>query len=86
MRGEAQPFYHCAIDRRDEPGNKVSFVAEEELASSIAFPVDAPLVESLFVLSEGLGAYLPAAKLVKALQLHRSGSPFEMPLPEEEYA
>jgi len=80
IHGDKQPFYHCAVDRRDEPGNHVAFVAEEDLEVSIAFPIDAPLVESLFTLSEPLGAYLPAATLVKALQLHRSGQPFEVPV------
>lgn len=77
QRGEAQPFYHVALDERDCPGSHAAFVAEEDLvADEAAFPVQAKLADSFLVRSEALGGYLVGPKLEERLQQHRANGFF----------
>lgn len=67
--GEAQPFYHCAWDKRDRPETRVGFVAEENIdACEGIFPVQAALVDNLLVPCEALGGYFVGRKLEVKLQ------------------
>jgi len=77
-RGEAQPFYHCLVDDRDQSG-QMTFVAEENLEIlDEAYPVQSNFVDEFLVNCSELPGYLPGPKLEEALRRQREGSTFTL--------
>lgn len=78
-RGEAQPFYYCLVDERDRPGRQSRYVVEENIElSEFVFPVQAELVDALFIRCDQLGGYLPGHTLEQVLRQQQSTGKFSL--------
>lgn len=78
-QGESQPFYYCAVDERDRPGRQSRYVAEENIElCEFVFPVQAALVDMLFVRCDQLGGYLPGHHLSQVLHSQRYSGKFSL--------
>jgi len=67
-KGGQQPFYHCAVDARDRPGNQLTFVAEENLEiSHSVYPLHVDAARPLLDPCDAMKAYLPSPSLLQAL-------------------
>lgn len=66
--GEAQPFYLCLVDERDQPRGRFTLAAEESLQpSDAAFPMEGYVVDKLLRRCDVLGGYLPRDGLPEKL-------------------